>query len=89
MVKREGGHPVGHKPEWWGGISLGNIITIAGGIVVAAVGWGAITTTQEQQAKEIAAVEQRGKEHVEQLRADMRRVEDKLDKLLIAVREAR
>lgn len=81
MVKREGGHPNGHKVEWWGGISLGNLLTIVGGIVVAGIAWGAVTTTQAQQQREIEAVESRSKERVDELRQDMRRIEDKLDRI--------
>lgn len=55
-------HP--HRPEWWNGISLGNVLTIGGGVVVAAIAWGANDQKQMSQDVRINKVEQ----SVEQLR---------------------
>lgn len=46
-----------HRPEWWNGVSLGNIITIGGGIIVAAVAWGANESMQGEQDRRIDRLE--------------------------------
>lgn len=53
------GHPTDRhsRPEWWNGISLGNVITIAGGCIVAAVTWGAYAQQQEEQDRRIEKTE--------------------------------
>lgn len=77
-------HPDGHqnRPEWWNGISLGNAITIIGGIFVAGSVYATMQAQQNAQAEELRAVEARGKERVDLLRADVQRLEAKIDQLL-------
>mgnify|MGYP000435010924 CR=1 FL=1 len=65
------------------------VITIAGGILFAGAVWGTIQTQQatqseisQQQAAELRAVEERGKERVDMLRGDVQRLEAKIDQLL-------
>lgn len=79
-IKHNSEHP--HRPEWWNGISMGNVITIVGGIFVAGSVYATVVKQQESQAKELQAVEQRGKERTDMLRADVQRVEAKIDLLL-------
>jgi seryl-tRNA synthetase len=79
----------GKRPEWWNGVSLGNLLTIVGGVIVASVAWGAMQTQMdahdekiETNNKAIAEAEQRQNEKVNSLRADLRRMEDKIDRLI-------
>lgn len=84
-------HP--HRPEWWNGISLGNALTIALVVISFAVSWGALSESQAGQDREIASVDKRVTEvdqravgSVESVRADLRRIEQKLDQLILQSR---
>ena len=79
----------GKRPEWWNGISLGNLLTLIGGVIVAGFTWGALQTQMEAHAEKIAAnsaaieaSEHRQNEKVDSLRTDLRRIEDKIDRLI-------
>lgn len=83
-------------PVWGNWVSTGNVITLLGGLVVAAFAWGKIETLQTQQAADLKAVEDRSKERVESVqrevannRQDMQRIEAKIDRLLMEVRSQR
>ena len=79
-IKHSPEHP--HRPEWWNGISMGNVLTIIGGIFVAGSVYATVIKQQEAQSKELQAVEQRGKERTDMLRSDLQRLEAKIDLLL-------
>lgn len=83
-------------PIWANWISTGNVLTLLGGLVVAAFAWGKIDTMQTSQAADLKAVEDRAKERVESVqrevannRQDMQRIEAKIDRLLMEVRSQR
>lgn len=77
-------HP--HRPEWWNGISLGNAITIIALVIGASISWGVMAESQSRQDDDIAAVETRANEKAQNLREDLRRIEEKIDRLLMAQR---
>jgi hypothetical protein len=47
------------RPEWWNGISTGNVLTFAGFVVLAAVAWGGNEQKQAQQDKELDRTNER------------------------------
>lgn len=70
------------RPEWWNGISLGNIITLGGMMVMAALAWGQNEQKQVQQDKDVAAVDKR----VDKLEASIEGVRKDLS--TVAVQQA-
>ena len=76
-----------HRPEWWNGISLGNVITIGGGIFAIGVFYATVNAAIAEQATKVEEADQRHKEAVADIKEDVRRLESKIDALLMAVRE--
>ena len=84
-IKHNDEHPT--RPEWWNGISLGNVITIGGGIFAIGVFYATVNSALAEQAAKVQDADQRHKEAVADIKEDVRRLESKIDALLMAVRE--
>lgn len=81
-------HDESHRrPEWWNGISLGNVITIGGGIFAIGVFYATVNTAIAEQSDKVKESEIRQKEAVADIKQDVRRLEGKIDALIMTVRE--
>ena len=93
-IRHNSEHP--RRPEFWNGISLGNVLTIICCLAATAMSWGGMMANQKAQddkiaaqSQEIAAVDQRREKGYDDVRADLSRVESKIDRVLLEVRDNR
>ena len=77
------------RPEWWNGISLGNVITIGGGIFAIGVFYATVNTAIAEQSDKVKDSETRQKEAVADIKQDVRRLEGKIDALIMTVRDSK